>query len=129
MSKRENFLLTSGVKLAYVSKQISIGLPVQLTKTNKQILNILQDHGVVRGYKKSTTQLRIQIHELAFENPKSTVIFFKRNQKIYITVRVLKNYYGSLPKHVFILNTKSGIVTSIEALKYNMGGYLVGAIY
>ena len=129
MSKRNNYLLTSGIKIAYSSKSISISLPVIFNKSNYQLIKILQNHGIIKQYKRYGGKTIFQIHKLSYENPKSTIKFFQRNQKIYITTHVLRNYYGSLPKHVFILNTKRGIITSIEALKRNIGGYIVGSIY
>lgn len=130
MSKRDNYLLTSGIKIAYSAKNISISLPIINNKSNLQLIKILQQHGIIKQYKRYNGNKTIfQIHKLAYENPKSTIKFFQRNQKIYINTHVLRNYYGSLPKHIFILNTKCGIITSIEAQKKNIGGYIVGSIY
>lgn len=133
MSKRQNYLLVSGIKIAYTSKQISISLPGVLNKSNMQLIKILKNHGIIKRhkyYKLGAKNLFIfEVHKLAYETPKSTIKFFQRNQKIYINTHTLRNYYGSLPKHVYILSTRAGIITSIEAIKKNLGGYIVGAIY
>ena len=52
MSKRNNYLLTSGIKIAYSSKSISISLPVIFNKSNYQLIKILQNHGIIKQYKR-----------------------------------------------------------------------------
>ncbi len=129
MLKRIDYLLYANIKVAYINKWRYIYLPLYLSYTNKQFLQILKSYGILTGYSKTPRGYRFRINHSQYKLPKKSFKLFRKTQRIYISIYVLRNYYGSLPKHIYILQTRYGIITSITALKYNVGGYAIGVVY
>jgi ribosomal protein S8 len=112
--------LFSGIKNGFLAKKSKI--IQQYSKKSIQILNILLREGFIKKY---IIEKKTIIIYLKYKQNKSVINdikYISKNEKnIYIKN---KNLY-KIKKNFLILSTSLGLVTVIEAKKYNIGGKLI----
>ena len=101
-----------------------------------QILTILQKQGVIRGFsykKKVKYSNKVSINDsfiiylkyngLGESVIKSIFIISKASRPVY--VKTSSFWQPQTSSGFFVLSTKYGIITDIEARRFNLGGYLL----
>ena len=117
--------LFSTIKNGYLAKKSNI--KQQKSKQNIDILNILVKEGFIKSYKiNSKNQLNIYLkykkNEAVIKNIKR---LSKPGKRLYITNRNLyKKKIG-----LYLISTSLGILTDLQAKKFNVGGELICKIF
>nr|YP_010394807.1 ribosomal protein S8 [Phytophthora versiformis]DAZ89244.1 TPA_asm: ribosomal protein S8 [Phytophthora versiformis] len=117
--------LFSKIKNGYLAKKSKI--VQQKSKQNINILNILIKEGFIKSYKiNSNNQLDIY---LKYKKNKAVITEIKRlskpGKRLYITNKDLyKKKTG-----FYIISTSKGILTDLQAKKFNVGGELICKIF
>jgi len=101
------------------------------SKTVLAVLDILLLEGFIRGYTfntKDSGKIKVLLkyslngREKAIRDIKGVS---KPSKRFYVTLDDLWSFYWDLPFVCLVLSTSKGIMTSKEALKYNIGGELL----
>lgn len=117
--------LFSKIKNGYLAKKTKI--VQQKSKQSINILNILVKEGFIKGYKiNSKNQLYIY---LKYRKNKAVITEIKRlskpGKRLYLTNKNLyKKKIG-----FYIISTSIGVLTDLQAKKFNVGGELICKIF
>jgi ribosomal protein S8 len=104
---------------------------IKYTKKILVILNLLIKVNYINNYKILSNNTLIIY--LLYKNNKpywnNLKIYYRSSKFFFITVHLLKRFYFNEFKKILILSTSKGIITHLEAIKFNHGGKLVFLLY
>jgi ribosomal protein S8 len=110
-----------------INNKLSI-VKIKYSKKSLEILSILLKEGYIRGYFLGTDKNYKVIFILLKYVDDSNLLELKNvnlvKQREYFSIKRLKNLSVSF-KNLLILSTKKGIMSHVDAINLNLGGFVV----
>ena len=119
--------LFSTIKNGYLSNKSKITQPK--SKLSVNILNIFVREGFIKSYKISPiNQNQLDIY-LKYKNNQAVITEIKRMSKPGKRLYIKNKDLYIKKKGFYILSTSAGILTDLQAKKFNVGGELICKVF
>lgn len=124
-----NINLINIIKLSYCFSMDNIML--KIIKKNIIILNLLKKYNYISDYKFIASDIII-LYLYYKKNKKlwnNLKLYYKSSHYFYLNIYFLKRFYKNEYRKLLFISTSKGIITHIDAFKYNIGGKLYFILY
>jgi ribosomal protein S8 len=115
--------------ISILNNQSGIFITVPLNKNNLQLIKLLYNEGYIQNYVILYLDMKIKIEFTYYEGVKvynGIKLYYKMGDYFYVTYKQLIKLHKKNKK--FIISTCNGLLLSDKAIKYKIGGKILGEL-
>ena len=129
MKNNQFYVFFRLIKAAYINKWQCLRINQKVNHKTESLCKLLQNLNIIASYRTNKNYTLFVVSNTRGLSKPTYIKLFKKTQHTQISIKLLNSYFSSNTKHLFLLNSRKGLITSLQAMRLNCGGKLIGVIY